>query len=126
MLDKNGIERCDYIHAHPGIIQAAQAAMPDEELLYDLAELYKVFGDSTRIKILYVLFEAEMCVCDIAQLLGMTQSAISHQLRCSRAQSWSKTGGTARRCFIPWRTTTCAPSSGRAWTISQKKIEGVL
>lgn len=81
MLDKNGIERCDYIHAHPGIIQAAQAAMPDEELLYDLAELYKVFGDSTRIKILYVLFEAEMCVCDIAQLLGMTQSAISHQLK---------------------------------------------
>ena len=55
--------------------------MPDEELLYDLAELYKVFGDSTRIKILYVLFEAPMCVCDIAQLLGMTQSAISHQLR---------------------------------------------
>ena len=81
MLDKNGIERCDYIHAHPGIIQAAQAAMPDEELLYDLAELYKVFGDSTRIKILYVLFEAEMCVCDIAQLLNMNQSAISHQLR---------------------------------------------
>ncbi|HIS99303.1 MAG TPA: helix-turn-helix transcriptional regulator [Candidatus Faecaligallichristensenella faecipullorum] len=55
--------------------------MPEEEQLYDLAELYKVFGDSTRIKILYVLFEAEMCVCDIAQLLNMTQSAISHQLR---------------------------------------------
>ena len=55
--------------------------MPDEEILYDLAELFKIFGDSTRIKILYVLFESEMCVCDIAQLLGMTQSAISHQLR---------------------------------------------
>lgn len=55
--------------------------MPDEEILYDLAELFKLFGDSTRIKILYVLFESEMCVCDIAQLLGMTQSAISHQLR---------------------------------------------
>ena len=55
--------------------------MPDEEVLYDLAELFKIFGDSTRIKILYVLFESEMCVCDIAQLLGMTQSAISHQLR---------------------------------------------
>ena len=58
-----------------------RAMMPEEEQLYDLAELYKVFGDSTRIKILYVLFEAEMCVCDIAQLLNMTQSAISHQLR---------------------------------------------
>ena len=55
--------------------------MPDEESLYDLAELFKVFGDTTRIRILYVLFEAEMCVCDIAQILNMTQSAISHQLR---------------------------------------------
>ena len=55
--------------------------MPDEYQLYDLAEVFKVFGDSTRIKILYVLFEAELCVCDIAQLLNMTQSAISHQLR---------------------------------------------
>jgi len=55
--------------------------MPDEESLYDLAELFKVFGDTTRIRILYVLFEAEMCVCDIAEVLNMTQSAISHQLR---------------------------------------------
>jgi ArsR family transcriptional regulator len=55
--------------------------MPPEETLYDLAELYKVFGDSTRMKILYVLFASEMCVCDIAALLGMTVSAISHQLR---------------------------------------------
>ena len=55
--------------------------MPGEDTLYDLAELFRVFGDSTRIRILYVLFEAEMCVCDIAALLGMTQSAISHQLR---------------------------------------------
>ena len=55
--------------------------MPKEDQLYDLAEIFKVFGDSTRIKILYVLFEAEMCVCDIAQLLNMNQSAISHQLR---------------------------------------------
>ena len=57
------------------------AEMPDEELLYDLADLFKTFADTTRIRILYVLFEAEMCVCDIAQLLGMTQSAISHQLQ---------------------------------------------
>lgn len=55
--------------------------MPEDEILYDLADLFKVFGDTTRIKILYVLFESEMCVCDIAQILNMTQSAISHQLK---------------------------------------------
>ena len=55
--------------------------MPAEERLYDLAELFKVFGDTTRIRILYALLESEMCVCDIATILGMTQSAISHQLR---------------------------------------------
>ena len=66
---------------HPDLISSVNADMPDEELLYDLAELYKVFGDSTRIRILYALFESEMCVCDIAELLNLTQSAISHQLR---------------------------------------------
>ena len=66
---------------HPDLISSVNQDMPDEEMLCDLAELYKVFGDSTRIKILYALFEAELCVCDIAQLLGLTQSAISHQLR---------------------------------------------
>lgn len=78
---KDFVEKCDFIHAHEDIVRNVRAMMPKEEQLYDLAELYKVFGDSTRIKILYVLFEAEMCVCDIAQLLNMTQSAISHQLR---------------------------------------------
>lgn len=73
--------KCDYIHAHPEIIASVNKRMPNDELLYDLAELFKIFGDSTRIKILYVLLESEMCVCDIAQLLNMTQSAISHQLR---------------------------------------------
>lgn len=54
---------------------------PDDEILYDLAELFKVFGDSTRIKILYALLETELCVYDIARLLNMTQSSVSHQLR---------------------------------------------
>lgn len=75
------IEKCEYMHVHDDIIQKVNEQMPDEEILYDLAELFKIFGDSTRIKILYALFESEMCVCDIAQLLNMTQSAISHQLR---------------------------------------------
>lgn len=73
--------QCESFHIHPEMIAAAEKEMPEEEILYDLAELFKVFGDSTRIKILFVLFQTEMCVCDIAQLLHMTQSAISHQLR---------------------------------------------
>ena len=72
---------CEIMHAHEDVINQVNENMPEEEILYDLAELFKVFGDSTRIKILYVLFEAELCVCDIAQLLGMSMSAISHQLR---------------------------------------------
>lgn len=81
MTDNNGVERCASSHIHQEIVDQVERAMPKEEILYDLAELFKIFGDSTRIKILYVLFESEMCVCDIANLLGMTQSAISHQLR---------------------------------------------
>ena len=81
MTDSNGVERCDYSHVHQEIVDKVERTMPEDEILYDLAELFKIFGDSTRIKILYVLFESEMCVCDIAKLLGMTQSAISHQLR---------------------------------------------
>ena len=77
----NETPSCEYMHAHDELIEKVKNDMPDEIMLYDLAELYKVFADSTRIKILYCLFESEMCVCDIAQLLGMTTSAISHQLR---------------------------------------------
>ena len=73
--------RSEYLRAHDELIEKVLNNMPDEELLYDLSELYKVFGDSTRIRILYVLFESEMCVADIAQLLNMSTSAISHQLR---------------------------------------------
>lgn len=72
---------CDFLHANDDVVKRVRETMPPEEDLYDLAELYKVFGDSTRIKILYALFEAEMCVCDISSLLNMTVSAISHQLR---------------------------------------------
>ena len=77
----NEVENCEYIHVHEDIVAQVNETMPDEEILYDLAELFKIFGDSTRIKILYVLFESEMCVCDIAQLLNLSQSAVSHQLR---------------------------------------------
>ena len=81
MEDRYNVECCDFIHAHEEIVERVQGQLPGEDTLYDLTELFRIFGDSTRIRILYVLFEAEMCVCDIASLLGMTQSAISHQLR---------------------------------------------
>lgn len=77
----NDVECCDFYQVHEDVVKAVKEKMPDEDQLYDLAEIFKVFGDSTRIKILYVLSESEMCVCDIAQLLNMNQSAISHQLR---------------------------------------------
>ncbi|MBU3192004.1 metalloregulator ArsR/SmtB family transcription factor [Clostridium bowmanii] len=75
------IEFCNCSTIHEDVIEKVRKIIPQEETLYDLAELFKVFGDSTRIRILCVLFESEMCVCDIAALLNMTQSAISHQLR---------------------------------------------
>lgn len=80
MEGRNTAPRCEFLYVHQEVVEQVNQAIPQEERLFDLAELFKVFGDSTRIRILYVLFEAEMCVCDIAQLLGMTQSAISHQL----------------------------------------------
>ena len=68
-------------HDHEAILQKVRKELPADELLCDLSDLFKIFGDTTRIKILYALLESEMCVCAIADLLGMTQSAISHQLR---------------------------------------------
>jgi len=81
MSETSSAERCELMHVHQEIVDKVNQQMPEDEILFDLAELFKIFGDSTRIKILYLLFESEMCVCDIAQLLGMTQSAISHQLQ---------------------------------------------
>ncbi|WP_130861471.1 ArsR/SmtB family transcription factor [Bacilliculturomica massiliensis] len=75
------IENCEVTQVHGEVVKSVTDQMPEDEILYDLAELYKVFGDSTRIKILYVLFESDLCVCDIAEALSMGQSAISHQLR---------------------------------------------
>ena len=75
------VELCEFIHAHEDTVKAVKEIMPHDETLFDLAELFKIFGDSTRMKILYTLFEAEMCVCDIALLIGASQSAVSHQLR---------------------------------------------
>ena len=81
MIDKYETERCDQELIHSEALSVVKGHMPPEEELLDMAELFKVFGDTTRIKILYALFESELCVCDIARVLDLTQSAVSHQLR---------------------------------------------
>jgi len=78
---ENELECCEATQIHEDLLSLVKKGMPADEELYDLAELFKVFGDSTRIRILYALFEAEICVCDLAEALGMTQSAVSHQLK---------------------------------------------
>ena len=74
-------ERCDCNVLHEEVVSEVRKTIPDEETLGRLADFFKVLGDPTRVKILCALFHAELCVCDIAFLLGMTKSAISHQLR---------------------------------------------
>ena len=120
MLEKElpEIEKCDFIHAHEDMIERVNKTMPDEAVLYDLAELFKIFGDSTRIKILYVLFESEMCVCDIAQVLNMTQSAISHQLRALKQSKLVK-------CRREGKTVFYSLADSHVQTIMDQGIEHV-
>lgn len=74
-----------YLQAHGDLVARVKEELPEDEVLYDLAELFKIFGDSTRVKLLYILSLSEMCVFDLAQLLGVSQSAVSHQLRALKA-----------------------------------------
>ncbi len=71
----------EYLKAHEEIVERVKANQPEDEYLYDLSELFKIFGDSTRIKILYSLFDTELCVSDMATILNLSQSSVSHQLR---------------------------------------------
>ena len=75
------LEQCDSVGIHPDVIENTKKQMPSDELLFDLADFFRIFGDSTRVKIVCALLSSELCVCDIAELLDMSQSAISHQLR---------------------------------------------
>lgn len=80
-MEEEKFETCELKHIHEDIIHEVNEQIPNEDDLYNLSELFKTFGDSTRIKILNCLLVSEMCVCDIANILNMTQSAVSHQLR---------------------------------------------
>ena len=92
-------EVCETQHVHKKTVGAVKNAMPDEDIIYDLAELFKVFGDSTRTKIISALFEAELCVCDICAVLSMTKSAVSHQLRILRQTNLVKARRAGKEVF---------------------------
>lgn len=92
-------ECCDSVEVHENLLKIVRETMPEETQLYDLAELFKIFGDSTRIRILFVLFEAEVCVCDLAEVLQMTQSAISHQLRILKQNKLVKSRREGKSIF---------------------------
>ena len=81
----NDVEHCDFIHAHEELIQSVRKRMPDEDALSDLAELYRVFGDSTRIRIFWLLCHCEECVINISALMDMSSPAVSHHLKLLRA-----------------------------------------
>lgn len=112
------IERCETTEVHEDLLKIVQEKMPQEEELYDLAELFKVFGDSTRIRILFVLFEAEVCVCDLAEALNMTQSAISHQLRILKQSRLVKSRREGKSVFY-------SLADSHVWTIINQGLEHI-
>jgi ArsR family transcriptional regulator len=95
--NKSVVCDCDVIHAE--VVEKVRRYLPEEEKLYDLADFFKIFGDSTRIKILWALDRDEMCVCDLAVLLNMTKSAISHQLKTLRQEKLVKYRRDGKNAF---------------------------
>ena len=98
-MERKEVECCESFELHENLLKIVRETMLEETELYDLAELFKVFGDSTRIRILFVLFEAEVCVCDLASALNMTQSAISHQLRILKQNKLVKSRREGKSVF---------------------------
>lgn len=92
-------EECECEYLHSDVVEYVENVLPDEEVLYEIAELFKVFGDSTRTRIISALFEKELCVCDIADLLHMTKSAVSHQLRTLRQTKIVKSRRSGKEIF---------------------------
>lgn len=82
---------CDIHCENDSIVYEVKSAFLEDEILFDLADFYKIFGDTTRIKILYALDKKDLCVCDIASILNMTVSAVSHQLKTLRDSNLVKT-----------------------------------
>ena len=119
------LDCCDSIEVHQELLNIVNEKLPPEEVLYDLAELFKVFGDSTRIRILFVLFEAEVCVCDLAAALNMTQSAVSHQLRILKQNKLVRSRREGKSVFYSLADAHVRRLSIRDWSIS-RRIEPIL
>lgn len=98
-MEKKFCDCCESQEIHPDLLKIVKEKMPDENDLVDLAELFKIFGDSTRVRILYVLCESEVCVCDLAETLSMTQSAISHQLSILKGSKLIKSRRDGKSIF---------------------------
>lgn len=90
MPEDINIDSCDCPVIHEEVVEEVRNKMPEDDVLMDLADAFKIFSDYTRVKILYALIQAEMCVCDISALLGMTKSSVSHQLRVLRQSNLVK------------------------------------
>ncbi len=99
MYNDKELDCCTEIEVHEELLKIVRETMPDDAQIYDLAELFKVFGDSTRMRILFVLFEAEVCVCDMAAALNMTDSAVSHQLKILKQNKLVKSRREGRSVF---------------------------
>ena len=121
-MEKHKDEACDYYEIHEDSMEIINKTMPEETELEDLADLFKIFGDSTRIRILFVLFETEVCVCDLAKALNMTQSAISHQLRILKQNKLVKNRREGKSIFILWQMIMCGRLSIRKRAYRRKLI----
>lgn len=93
------IDSCENLNVHKDIVKEVKKLMPNEEHLYEVSELFKVFGDSTRTRILAALFEHELCVCDICKIVNMTKSAVSHQLKVLRDANLVKFRKSGKEVF---------------------------
>ena len=116
-MDIETIPCCEELCVHGDAVARVRAQLPPDEQLYDLAELFRIFGDSTRVKILYALLESELCVCDIAKLMEITQSAVSHQLRVLKNSKLVRSRREGKTVYYSWPTTTCSTSWPRAWSM---------
>ena len=90
---------CEFLFVHEDTVAQVQSALPGEDVLFDLTEFFRILADSTRVRILYALFASELCVCDLARLLGMTPSAVSHQLRALRTARLVKSRREGKTVF---------------------------
>lgn len=118
-MKKMEVECCDIFQIHEELVKKAEENILDEDRLKELADFFKVFADTTRLRILSVLFQSEMCVCDLAEVLGMTQSAISYQLRILKQMKLVKNRREGKTVFY-------SLADGHIQTIMNQGMEHIM